>query len=316
MRPAVEDPAVPALSPSGQVVDYEQRVRSARSTQRTALLVDGVTVAASLAANVADAPATVPGRLIASTAPVGLFLIMFLWHRASEELEGWAGRFVVGVMALIGLAAASISFGHLHSIAAENGQVGYKALAVPLVIDGTAIVAAVIVFAMARKIRDLRTEAEASARVLAAAEAEAARAAAAQAAEAERAERERAEAVRLAEAEAQAETARAEAARLEAANRKAEQAERARERVSAARAGNGKAPRGAATEVAIADYLATHPESTQVAVAEAVGVSAKTISRSGAWAAHVEARRAAAPPETEASDEPPETVNELREVLA
>lgn len=135
------------------------------SARRYAIGVDLAAIGASLAANIADAPPTVGGRLMASIAPLGLFAMVGLWHRSRVILAGPVGwSFTIG-LAAIALGAGYVSFGHLQAIAEANGQTGHASWILPLVIDATAVMATLVVIAAGRELARLDAQTLESERV-------------------------------------------------------------------------------------------------------------------------------------------------------
>ncbi len=137
---------------AGTSVQDRTEIESAR---RYAVGVDLVAIGASLAANVADAPPTIGGRLMASIAPLGLFAMVGLWHRSRVILTGLVGWSFTAGLASIAAGAGYVSFGHLRAIAEANGQTGHASWIVPLVIDATAVLATLVVIASGRALARL-----------------------------------------------------------------------------------------------------------------------------------------------------------------
>lgn len=239
-------------------------VEQLRATRRTAIAIDLAAVAASLAANVAAAPRSVGGWLVAAVAPVGLFLAIVLWHRSHGVLGGWLARaFNLGLTG-IAAGAAWISFGHLQEVAERFGQSPEAAAVIPLVIDGAAVLATIVVISAGQRASELE-----------AAQAEADRI--------EReAERAQAEADRLAVSAREAAEARL-SARRSSVGEGAPASRGGAERAPATETRVGRPGRGQNTAVAIADYLVVHPGATATEVAAAVGVSDRTVKRSESW---------------------------------
>lgn len=230
-----------------------------RATRRTALAIDVAAVAASLAANIAAAPPSIGGWLVAAVAPIGLFVAIVLWHRSHGVLKGWlAWSFNVG-LAGIATGAAWISFGHLRAVAERFGQSPGAAAVIPLVIDGAAVLATIVVISAGKRAAEL-DEAEAAARELDRR---------AQAAEIERA--------RQAELEVVARQERLGELRSSATNGVTSEATSG---PTGPDSGNVPQPQKRSnTAQAIADYLAEHPEASRAEVAEAVGTSSRTVQR-------------------------------------
>lgn len=250
----------------------EPSIEQLRATRRTAVAVDLAAVAASLAANIAAAPRSVGGWLVAAVAPVGLFLAIVLWHRSHGVLAGWLSPiFNIGLGA-IAAGAAWISFGHLQEVAERFGQSPGAAAVIPLVIDGAAVLATIVVISAGQRIAELET-------------------AEAHAAQAEReAERARADAERQA-------IERRQTAEARLASRKVEPPARPTPVASRENGTRGIRPaRSQDTATSIADFLVVNPTATAIEVASAVGVSDRTVKRSAAWRS-----RPAAKPATDGS---------------
>ncbi len=243
-------------------------IESVKGARRYAIAVDLAAVGASLAANVAAAPATVGGWLVAAVSPLALFAVIGLAHRAQGILGGWIGRAFNTGLAAIAVAAAWISYGHLQHVAIEMGQSPGVARVIPLVIDGAAVLASLIVVAAGSKITALQLEAEQAAAV----EREAVRAA-------ELAKREALEAERRAEAKAKADAVE-RAAALEA-----RQAAVKASTSKASTKDKAAAPKvdRAVTGAAIAAYVAEHPDATAAEVGAAIGATDRTVRRYSEW---------------------------------
>jgi hypothetical protein len=249
---------------------------SLKGARRWAMAVDLAAIAASTAANIThaltadvapgDERSAVGAVLVAMVPPLGLAIAVGIWHRSQGILTGRLAQAFSALLAGVAAGAAYVSFGHIQSVAQHFGQSETDAVIIALVIDLTAVLATVVLIGAGQKMTEL-TEA-----------AEAARAA----------ERQAARDAEVAEAAARAEAAKAKAAE---ATEAAARAERMAARTSTVAPKLASVPavapaRGEATELAIADYLATHPDAKQSAVAKAVGCSAKTVQRSTAWADH------------------------------
>ena len=243
-------------------------IESARGARKVAMAIDIAAVAASTAANIAAAPATAGGWAVAAIAPVGLFLAIVLWHRSQGILGGRLGQAFNLGLAGIAAMAAWVSYGHLRHVAEAMGQTPAVAAVIPLVVDGAAILATVVVIGAGQKIAELTEAAEAEQR----AEREAARAA-------EQTKREAAEAARR---QAEAERADAEERKTALSARQAVVAAGSTKTKTAAKPKAGK-PSAAETAAAIAAYLIDHPEATAAEVGQAIGATARTVRRYSEW---------------------------------
>jgi hypothetical protein len=237
----------------------ELSIEQLRATRRTAIAVDLAAVAASLAANIAAAPRSVGGWLVAAVAPVGLFLAIVLWHRSHGVLAGWLSPLFNVGLASIAAGAAWISFGHLQEVAERFGQSPGAAAVIPLVIDGAAVLATIVVISAGQRITELET-------------------AEANAAQAEHeAQRARADAERQATEHRRAAEARLASRKVEPPAPPTPVANQETDTTDARRA------RSQDTATAIADFLLVNPTATAIEVAAAVGVSDRTVKRSAAW---------------------------------
>lgn len=252
------------------------------TARRVALGVELAAVVVTSYANVAEAPRSVPGVVLALVAPVFLGLAIVLWHRAHRVLAGRAGAVFTTGLAGIAAMCFVVSYTHIRDLALASGQSELAAGLLPLVIDGTVVLSSVVVLACGRHMKDLATaqQAEAETERLArrAAEDDARR----------QVELEQVRAERVA-AEAEAEQSRiaaeAEAERLLLAERRA-----AADAVVEARRTAGRKASTEDTEAAVAAFLAAHAGDrsgrgpTVRAVAEALGVTTRTVQRTQAWA--------------------------------
>lgn len=244
-------------------------IERAQSARTFAVVVDLAAVGASLAANIAAAPASAGSWAIAAVAPLALFAIIGLAHRSQGILVGWLGRAFYTGLAGIAIGAAWISYGHLKHVAIAMGQSEQVARIIPLVVDGAAVMASIVVVAAGQTVNELeRANAEASA--------------------AARQEQRRAvddENRRKREASIAADKARTEA--VEARERLAAIARSDKTNGATAKKASGKGmtkvEEKAFNEANIAAYLTEHPDARQSAVAEFLGLSPRTVARSAAW---------------------------------
>lgn len=222
------------------------------AARRWGIGVDLAAVSASMAANIAAAPPTVAGWLVAIIAPIGLFGAIGLWHRSRGIVDGPAGWAFSAVFAGVAIGAAVVSFDHIRHVAiVYGGQDEAAAIILPLVVDLLAVLATIVVVTAGRRLEQIDTEERAAEQAQRAAEAEEAR----QAAQARRDAQEAAQA--------------AEEAR--------QRAEKTRAASNGARVTNGD------REAVIAATLAANPATTKAELAELLGVTEKTIQRSQAW---------------------------------
>lgn len=281
------------------------------AARRAALAIDLLAVAASLAANIAASRQTLAGWMVSAIAPIGLFLAIILWHRSHGVVVGWLGRAFTAGLGAIALGAAWISYGHLRHVALAAGQSETASAIIPLVIDGAAILATIVVISAGQRLTEL---AVAEAEAVETARHERDESAAAERAAARKAEADQVEADRQATAELERQKieadARIELARIAAETEAAETAAR-QQRLATARqpasAPSAIGPGGRAskpppakttpkadTSQLIADYLAEHPDAKQAEVATAAGCTTKTVQRNQAWRDHQEAKQEAA----------------------
>lgn len=248
-------------------------IERAQSARTFAVVVDLAAVGASLAANIAAAPANAGSWAVAAVAPLALFAIIGLAHRSQGILIGWLGWAFYGGLAGIAIGAAWISYGHLKHVAVAMGQSEEVARIIPLVVDGAAIMASIVVVAAGQAITELGKVAD---------EAEAAT----RRAQREAVETENRRKRDAAEAEARAQREATEAKhRLDAIAKtaKASAGSKANGAKKAGSRGMTKVEEKAFNESNIAAYLAEHPDAKQSAVAEFLGINPRTVARSSAW---------------------------------
>lgn len=238
-------------------------LEAVRGARRVAVSVDLAAVAASTAANIGDAllgESSGAGAVaVAVVAPVGLCLAIMLWHRSQIILSGGLGHLFNAGLAAVAMGAAVVSFGHIRSVATHFGQNDRDATIIALVIDGAAVLAAVVIVAAGQKIGEISAAAD-------------------------RQQREQRQVVREAEVARQAELRATRQAQMEAArpseSHRGRQLENGQTKTVPKKTASG---RGSQAQQAIGEYLAKHPEAKQTEVAAAVGVSASTVKRSVAW---------------------------------
>ncbi len=277
------------------------------STRRAAVWVDLIAVAATLYANIAHAPKTVPGVVLAGSAPAFLGLAIALWHRSHGVLTGWAGRAFTAGLSVIAAMCFIVSYSHIRDLALDSGQSVLAAGLLPLVIDGTAVLSSVVVLACGREMEKLRAVEQA--------QAEAARRARRDADDDARrlAEIERAEAERIA-AEADAEERRI-AAETERERQLLQDRQKAAKAAQAARKTGTAARSRETTEADIGLFLAAHADDrdgkgpTADTVADSLGISKRHVMRSASWKNRNTAAPADAQPATELLLDVPSTTN-------
>lgn len=234
-------------SPSARTGPARTDLEAAR---RWGIGVDLAAVGASMAANIAAAPNTIGGWLVAIVAPCAIFGAIGLWHRSRDIVDGPAGWLFSGVLATVAIGAAVVSFDHIRHVAiVYGGQDERAAIILPLVIDLLAVLATIVVVAAGRRLEHLDTQEAAAEQAARAAEAEQARQAAV--------------------AKAEAEQAR-------------QQAEQARQDRAARVAKTGRATNGD-REAIISEQLVANPAITKAELAQMLDVTEKTIQRSEAW---------------------------------
>jgi len=138
------DPA-PAADPV--VAGFDEEISGVRSSQRVAVGVDLLAISMSLAANVAEAPKTWAGLLVAVVCPLLLAVMVLVWHKAHKILTGWQGHTFTALLAIIAFGCGAVSFSHITHVAMSQGQTKWAAIIIALAIDVTALAMAVLVIA-------------------------------------------------------------------------------------------------------------------------------------------------------------------------
>jgi hypothetical protein len=109
-------------------------------------------VAASVAGNVLHAEPTVVGRAIASWSPLALLLTVELISRIPVTSSRLAALRMVSTAVIAGI-AAWVSYWHMVSVAARNGESATSAHLLPLSVDGLVVVASVSLVEIAARLR-------------------------------------------------------------------------------------------------------------------------------------------------------------------
>lgn len=119
-------------------------------------------VAASVAGNVLHAEPTIVGRAIASWSPLALLLTVELISRVPVSNRALAVLRMSSTAVIAGI-AAWVSYWHMVSVAARNGESTTSAHLLPLSVDGLVVVASVSLVEIAARLRHASTLADASA---------------------------------------------------------------------------------------------------------------------------------------------------------
>ncbi len=268
----------------------EGRVAKLAAGTRVSWFVAGFAALATLFVNLRATWGTVNGFVEGSIGPMSVVLAMLLVE-FTPTYRSWPSRLALAVSISAVALGFSLSYEHFLELIEADSFGAYMGAATPDVLAGVALFKSL-------EMRSLgaRDRAELARRKAATKEAEAEREAAAQQAQVQAIEAER-----RAEEEARA---AAEAEELE--HRRALELERARERAAATELNAMAASSGVganSNEAAIAAYLIANAGErsgrgpTQRAVAEALGINARTVGRSTAWKNH-----AAASARTEVSE--------------
>ena len=136
---------VPSADPV--VAEFDEEISEVRSSQRVAVGVDLLAISMSLAANVAEAPKTWAGLLVAVVCPLLLAVMVLVWHKAHKILTGWQGHIFTLLLAIIAFGCGAVSFSHITHVAMSQGQTQWAAIIIALAIDVTALAMAVLVIA-------------------------------------------------------------------------------------------------------------------------------------------------------------------------
>jgi hypothetical protein len=117
-------------------------------------------VAASVAGNVLHAEPTIVGRAIASWSPLALLLTVELISRVPVDSRRLAALRMISTGVIAGI-AAWVSYWHMVSVAARNGESASSAHLLPLSVDGLVVVASVSLVEIAARLRATSTPAAA-----------------------------------------------------------------------------------------------------------------------------------------------------------
>jgi hypothetical protein len=109
-------------------------------------------VAASVAGNVLHAEPTIVGRAIASWSPLALLLTVELISRVPVDSRRLAALRMISTGVIAGI-AAWVSYWHMVSVAARNGESASSAHLLPLSVDGLVVVASVSLVEIAARLR-------------------------------------------------------------------------------------------------------------------------------------------------------------------
>jgi DNA-binding transcriptional ArsR family regulator len=116
-------------------------------------------VAASVAANVLHAEPTIVGRAIAAWSPLALLLTVEMISRIPVQRAALSGVRMLWTTVIAAI-AAWVSYWHMVSVVARNGESTTSAHLLPLSVDGLVVVASVSLVEIAARLRQNTTTVE------------------------------------------------------------------------------------------------------------------------------------------------------------
>lgn len=143
-------------TPAGPRLDVEQLERLRNGVR--AVLVLGV--AASVAANVLHAEPTIVGRAIGAWSPLALLLTVELISRVPVYRPSLSALRMTATAVIAGI-AAWVSYWHMVSVAARNGESATSAHLLPLSVDGLVVVASISLVEIAARLNPPATRQDA-----------------------------------------------------------------------------------------------------------------------------------------------------------
>jgi hypothetical protein len=134
-------------------LDQVARLARVRNGVRAVLALG---IAASVAANILHAEASIVGRLVAAWPPVALLLAIELLSRVPVHRPFLSAARLTATAAVAGI-AAWVSYWHMVSVAAQYGETSTSAHLIPVSVDGLVVVASVCLVELAARINTLTT---------------------------------------------------------------------------------------------------------------------------------------------------------------
>jgi hypothetical protein len=138
---------------AGALDDELARLARVRAGVRAVLALG---IAASVAANILHAEASIVGRLVAAWPPVALLLAIELLSRIPVHRRWLSAARLTATAAVAGI-AAWVSYWHMVSVAAAYGESQSSAHLIPVSVDGLVVVASVCLVELGARIASLDT---------------------------------------------------------------------------------------------------------------------------------------------------------------
>jgi Protein of unknown function (DUF2637)/HTH domain len=137
-----------APTSAGRIAPDLERLHRIRDGVRAVLILG---VAASVAANVLHAEPTIVGRAIGAWSPLALLLTVELISRVPVHRPSLSALRMTATAVIAGI-AAWVSYWHMVSVAARNGESVTSAHLLPLSVDGLVVVASISLVEIAARL--------------------------------------------------------------------------------------------------------------------------------------------------------------------